>query len=358
MILKYNFTKIYVLLVIIFLTLSSSGLTFSNYIIYLSSILFFFNLLLNNNFKIKLSVRSYAFWSLFIIGIISSLINFQEIKFSNLSNLLFLLFGFLPFTFRYSTAVNVKYINLFILLLYMLSQQIFSAEINFYNIILGENFSNLENNFHPFLFGLFSIYFLNRKQYFFFFLNFVFSIISGKRIVIIAILLIIIILMNPKKIRNIILSPITVVMCSLTYVLFSFLLSSNFFDDLIFDFTGFSTSFLTMGRSSFYATLFNYFHFDALQILFGNGFGTASRLSLDLTDNLVHNDHLKLFLEVGLIGLIIFIYLLVKYSKNKYLAIYFITIMLTDNVIVYSYFIFLYNFLEIENQHEEGSIYS
>ena len=114
---------------------------------------------------------------------------------------------------------------------------------------------------------------------------------------IIAILLIIIILMNPKKIRNIILSPITVVMCSLTYVLFSFLLSSNFFDDLIFDFTGFSTSFLTMGRSSFYATLFNYFHFDALQILFGNGFGTASRLSLDLTDNLVHNDHLKLFLE-------------------------------------------------------------
>ena len=142
MILKYNFTKIYVLLVIIFLTLSSSGLTFSNYIIYLSSILFFFNLLLNNNFKIKLSVRSYAFWSLFIIGIISSLINFQEIKFSNLSNLLFLLFGFLPFTFRYSTAVNVKYINLFILLLYMLSQQIFSAEINFYNIILGENFSN------------------------------------------------------------------------------------------------------------------------------------------------------------------------------------------------------------------------
>ena len=32
--------------------------------------------------------------------------------------------------------------------------------------------------------------------------------------------------------------------------------------------------------------------------------------------------------------------------------------MLTDNVIVYSYFIFLYNFLEIENQHEEGSIYS
>ena len=233
MILKYNYTKIYSLLIIIFLTISSLGITFTNYLIYLSSILFFFNLLFNNNFKIRLSERSYAFWYLFIIGIISSLINFQEIKFSNLSNLLLLLFGFLPFTFKYSTSVNVKFINLFVLILYLFSQNIFSAEVNFNNILIGENFSNLENNFHPFLFGLFSIYFLSKKQYSFFFLNLILSIISGKRIVIIAVILIILIFISPKKIKKLILNPITIVLSSLTYVLFSYLLSSNFFDNLI-----------------------------------------------------------------------------------------------------------------------------
>ena len=93
---------------------------------------------------------------------------------------------------------------------------------------------------------------------------------------------------------------------------------------------------------------------DPFFILLGHGVGTAEVKGIALQERSPHNDYIRIFYDLGIIGLfiylalIIFMFKLMMRSKNRYAALiymFLITFSLTDNLIFFSYSTWVYMFL-------------
>jgi hypothetical protein len=100
--------------------------------------------------------------------------------------------------------------------------------------------------------------------------------------------------------------------------------------------------------------------------LFGHGTGSAEIKGLDLESRSPHNDYLRIFYDLGVIGLCIylalicFIFNLLMTSCNRYGALIYLIIVsfsLSDNLIFFSYSIWLFIFLASISIKNEGTIH-
>ncbi len=205
--------------------------------------------------------------------------------------------------------------------------------------------STWENNHHPFLFLLFFIYSLERKYWFLVFLNAAFIILSFKRVVFIGSLMSLVVLFTDlRKTKRILLIPFIL-------LLFSFSLSWPNISDFVEENTGLYMSHLTQGRSVFYNDVIsNYLDWNTL--IFGAGLTNVTSFSVLRNEYLLHNDLLKVFLELGLIG-----FLIIQIGFYRLLRVsYYIPLMLlfsTDNVLVYLHFLYFLTVFNLKSANVE-----
>lgn len=206
-----------------------------------------------------------------------------------------------------------------------------------------------------FVFGLFTIFFLVKKEKKFFYISLLFSLISFKRIVLIALVLIIILFPLIKVIwkkynvtynkKAKIIIPILLVIINFSLVHFYRNFAYGEFDQTITEITGKSANFLSMGRQYFFRTLFD--HYGGTPWL-GIGIGRLDEFlhTEIIVINNLHSDILKNYFEFGVISFafwLFFIYYISIFSIEVFLlTIYMNIVFITDNVFIYFTVLFFY----------------
>lgn len=198
-----------------------------------------------------------------------------------------------------------------------------------------------ETNMLPFLFGLFTLFFLVKKQYLWFLLNFVFVILLFKRIVFLGVAACVFAYILPNFFRKIVLNRWTLLVTNCLFVVFFYFLAKGVFDKIIFDYTGLSIGHLTQGRSTFFKLVLPELLNRKYEVFFlGIGQGNLLNILYNAFGEkvLFHNDLFKMFVENGVVVFLAFFYFLYmgKNIKQLVLLLFFNLIFLTDNVLIYS----------------------
>ena len=205
-----------------------------------------------------------------------------------------------------------------------------------------------------FIFGLFTLYFILRKDKFYSIISLVFTIISFKRIALLALLfsLLINFILNrskniKKKIKYL---KYTGIASNFLLVLFIYLFSTGFFDLIISKWIGESANQFSLGRKLVYESVISNLK---PNLFFGAGLAKTSLFlenSITTKINLLHSDLLKIFLEFGWV--VFTIWIIVQFNLNtKYkdlliLFIYLNIVFLTDNVLIYFNVAFIFYLMQ------------
>lgn len=213
--------------------------------------------------------------------------------------------------------------------------------LNFVEFFINSNIKS-ESSL-AFVFGFFSLYFLFKKDYKFLIFSILFMIISGKRIVLLGFCFscLIYVLGNNSNYKFNYRGKIAflALFFNLLFVYLVFLLTNNYFDDNITEYTGLSPNAFLMGRQFLYTEIFNSFSKDINGVGLGLGRLDTFVLGLDVGLTNPHSDILKNFLEFGIILFSIWIfifYYLASFSFNSFiLTVYLNVVFLSDNAFIY-----------------------
>jgi hypothetical protein len=218
--------------------------------------------------------------------------------------------------------------------------------------------------------GFFALFFLSEKKYVLFALSLALVILAGKRIAIagtfFATMCYLMVSMFPSLWKLIGRRWVMIAACGvmLAIPLFWNMLYSGVFDDIITRLTGMSTDGLFMGRLSIAADFYsvrpddtNYF------IGYGLGYVENALYYLCHFPTPFHNEHLRLYLELGPVIFVAWCYVMIKYSLLNKLSlsafILLLFMMQTDNIltyetVMYSYFVVtIYSFVVYNKDGEE-----
>lgn len=209
--------------------------------------------------------------------------------------------------------------------------------------------TRVESTF-AFIFGLFAIYYAYRKRWGMFLFAGIFMYLSDKRIVILGVLIALLVILvmnifrNNKKLAAAIWAGVT----ALVY-LYLYMIYSGFMEKFCW-----GANINTNGRVEIYSRMANEFDFSLGYL--GNGIGIVEHLlkcwNISEFANL-HNDLLKLYIELGFLGLLIY---MVSYwvvfqlidrwfdsSKMSFflgISVYSMLLFTTDNVSIYIMYLF------------------
>lgn len=328
---------------------SETNSFFVRYYKYTIAIIPIFLFFLSSN-KVNLNII-YSFLPIIFIFIWSFVFNIG-ITLTNFSSIIVLLSVLPAFFFKWNynfDSRKIKY-SFYIIGFVFFSFNIFTIlNQNFSNFMLSGQSSNSESFLFPFILGIISFYFFLNKQLSLFIIFFILTFLTGKRSVFLALVLISFVQLIFSN--NVVFKYRIVI--GLLFNLFSLLLiyffSNGFFNDLLNDLIGIkSIGSFSAGRSSINSFVFDYFrNLSISDKLFGIGFGEISKyignyFYMGNSWN-AHNEILRLLVEIGVLGLILFVYLLYKYTTPStiFLLMFLNIIMLFTNVFIYPVVIFL-----------------
>lgn len=260
----------------------------------------------------------------------------------------------LPFIFRKSIAINVKFINCLLFGAFFLANGLsFKVSLS-QEALMASNVSTAESGIFPFLFGLFAIFFFQKKKYLYVAANILFLVFSLKRIVLFGVIIVIIVLvfkLNKKKgfARLLILG-------NFTWLFVSYFICTDFFYDLCINTFGLPPAAITLGRSTRFEIVWDYyFHHSLVGFLFGIGPGMGRILIQNAYDGIplqLHNDILKVFFDFGIVVFSAFIFMLYRVKPVLIPLVLFMNFLfLTDNTLIYEPVLFLYFLLQQQLKH-------
>lgn len=282
----------------------------------------------------------------FAIIIISTILRpfqFNEIV---IFSLIFIFASIFPFIPKTSLRFNLKLINsiAFIGFIFTLSRVDIQLDFSIKALVRSET-STAESNILPFIYGLFFIYWLIKKNSFWSILNALFILITFKRIVFFGAIVSSAFLFLPQNIKNCITKPSILILFNLLFVLLSFYISTDSFDSFVYNHIGIPAGHFTAGRSTFIRLVLP----EILKNPFNLGIGIGQdNLKILLFSKLgyeqhFHNDIIKLFIEHGLIIFMLFLFLLYRVKKELLIFPIFLNICLfTDNILTYTPVIFCF----------------
>ncbi|OIN07236.1 O-antigen ligase family protein [Oceanisphaera psychrotolerans] len=253
-----------------------------------------------------------------------------------------------PFVVGLRPSMKVK--NLFILFssVFFITQManILSGGFEF---SLMDSKSTFEDHTFAFVIGLFAICFLVTEKKSLFIIALVLAILSLKRISLLAIIVCGLIYFLTRRSNKPVALVVTLALtANILYIFAAYFVATPEFSELSQQFFGVNASQLTMGRNVLYSSIFHDSNSGFISKVFGHGAGdsyilaAASIFNQDGKVNL-HSDILKIYYELGLVGLCFFISLLYTYkTKAVYLAVYINVIFLTDNVSTYPLVMFVF----------------
>ncbi len=304
-----------------------------------SSLLLFALVLLRN--KMRIIKTNFNLIAPFVI-----LIGYNILKIAlgtpvKFSELIFIASSFVLFLVIKRFDINIRGLSVICIFAFIISLGT-NISIDFsLTAFMRSETSTGESNMLPFLFGLFSLFFLVKRDYFWFLINVIFLVLSFKRIVFLGFSVCFIAYVLPNRLRNIALNKWIhyFVNCGLLVVFY--FLANGFFNELVREYTGLPIAHFTQGRSTHFELVFPELISRKFEVFFvGIGQGNLlTILSKGLGEVvLFHNDLFKLFVENGFIVFSVFYYFLYKNKNQKQmLIILFINILfLTDNVLIYA----------------------
>lgn len=206
----------------------------------------------------------------------------------------------------------------------------------------GHSDSSFEGNF-GFVFGIVALYCLFKGYKLYYLLSLFAVFLDMKRIVIGATLLCSMVYLLRAKIKVDVVNWISMLLVNISVLAVLVLYGNNNLDDLINLITGQSANEFGMGRQEIYSVVVGNILDNPLKYLFmGSGPGAGYEILDYFSATNLHSDVLKIFYEYGLVLFVLVMYLGYK-SKNiclKILFLYVNIIFITDNALIYHYFIF------------------
>jgi hypothetical protein len=200
-----------------------------------------------------------------------------------------------------------------------------------------------------FILGFGAIACLIERKWAYFFLALMATFFSAKRIAILGVLVVFAIFFLPKRLRALCLNRYVLIAFNFLYVFIVIAYVNGLFDDYIVMLTGLSADALGMGRQHLYADAVENISDSPFRFLFfgdgpGSAYQTASVVLLNAGKINLHNDILKIFYEYGGVALFFFLFFLHSQKRDelKLYAIYFNVVLLTDNCLIYHFFLFAY----------------
>jgi hypothetical protein len=281
----------------------------------------------------------------YVFLIVYSLINIHQFTYQSIADLVFLTIPVIVVLASSNYKINPSvfiYVSIFyIVFAFIEGDASFDLSTN---ILLNSDFSNIEANACFLFFFLFVYFFLNNKK--------TLSVICifgvllfFRRTVVLGFLALSMLLLLKKTIgiRNImrLTSPMVMVFANLALVGVFYFVSMGFFDEIILDLTGLSIGHFTQGRTTFLKGVMEYVSSDMSDMLVtGIGLGNTRPAVFESTglDLMLHNDIIKLFIENGIIGFSIFIYLLYRKTNfnERAILICFNLFLTFTNMLIYS----------------------
>ena len=250
---------------------------------------------------------------------------------------------------NYSVKISdMKFMNTLLIITFIVAMT--PVELRFFftiKDILTSGITTWENNTHPWLFLLFFAYFYQNGEKKYALLNLFFLFISFKRIVILGVITFLIynlVQYRGKVLKGLMLLPLFMM------PFLPLLLISSEFEDYIYSRTGLYLTHITQGRSAFYDIILQNFPLSILPV----GPGRVTEFSVLHLNYLVHNDHLKLILELGWPLYLFAIFSLKKTLPLPYFALLMV-LMATDNVMIYFYFLFFFFILARDSSERLSS---
>ncbi len=315
------------------------GIRYTKYLIIFLPLLFL-------SWEVKIYARKRSYLWPFIFIVLLGIVNLFRINQYGFYDLLFLLSSFIIFLFvDDEVELDVKAIFLCIIFFFTLYSTINFKSVSF-SII---NSSSPVESIFSFVFGLFFVYFFHTKEKAFATLAFFLTLIALKRIAIIGCLVIIIINKTPllKEIacKN---KFQILVIANVLLLAIVMLFSAGYIDDVIESVTGQDVTFVTMGRNIILENVVHSYLGDIGAFIFGSGPGSSYLLAAEnfnLSEKInLHSDLLKIAVELGFLAFVIFFMLFYR-AKNWLsinMALYLNVLLLTDNVISYTFVMFFY----------------
>lgn len=215
---------------------------------------------------------------------------------------------------------------------------LFSAE----DVSLIDSRSILESTL-AFPLGMFAIYFLYARNYLWFCLNLCVAVLAFKRVVLLGLLICVVMYFIPKKMRGLFLNAYVVTFAIFVLVIMQIQLAMGAYNEIIASTFGVSVDQLLMGRQQLWSGALEYLQFDYLKFSFWgaghNGLEGYLAYGLPSKELLLHSDFLLLFLEYGMLFLILFSFLLQNQASpcRKALALYLALLFSSDNVLIYQH---------------------
>lgn len=220
------------------------------------------------------------------------------------------------------------------------------AALSHFTLDVAASTSTFESGF-SYVFGLLAVWAAYTRRWREFALAFIFALLTLKRIVILGIVLCFVLQFFPRPILRGILRPLPMLLANILFIVVILSYSSGSLNLLIHDLTGQSADQFGMGRQGLYGhVVVDIFRDPWRFLLVGNGPGEVydalkGGMSWVGKGN-VHADTLKIFYEYGGVVLAVFVWAL--YSSRRLgvllIALYTNVLFLTDNTLIYPYYIF------------------
>jgi hypothetical protein len=193
-----------------------------------------------------------------------------------------------------------------------------------------------------FVFGMFALYFLMERKYRLLIIAIFFVLLTLKRIALLAFILCLLVWLAPIILQKKVLNRAFFLLINSIFVTLIILLGVGWADELIFEVTGKSVNYFTLGRFNIYMGVVDDIITYPLNLILGNGAGSSYPLTVlnttDLLDfNSLHSDSLKILYEHGVIFFIMFFWISAKLKnlKSKIVLLYICILFITDNVLIY-----------------------
>ncbi len=339
------------------------------------------NILNSEAYKFSKSITLFYLLIAFVTLISNSLIFSFGFTYRNFVNVIFLLGPAFCF-YIISQYVDIKGIRKIILFLFYGFAVLYLLSVVVKGVspaaIVRSIFSNvITNSDRPtesvksLLFGFFALYFLATKQYKHLIFCIVLTIMGGKRIAILGTFLAIIAFLSihifPRIINLLNTKWVKIIFFIFLFAVAHFwiLIFSGNYDEIFSEYTGVSTDAFLMGRQNIASSFYNYLP-DKSNYFIGYGIGYVENVLYYKVNYLTpfHNEHLRLYLELGAVFFVLWSFIMSKYLfKNKLSVAAFILLlclMQTDNILMYEnvmfsfYAVVFYSYYDEKlNKHDE-----
>lgn len=274
-----------------------------------------------------------------------------EVRFYGLQDMYLILIGLMPLLVAQQTVSPLPLERLCLILVagFLLAslRGYLLGDMDAVAVDVFKSTSPLESGF-SFLFGLLAVVAFMDRRYRIFALMLLLTLLSLKRIALLGILVCVMVWWFPPRWKQRLLSPFCLCLANLLFIygVLSFVLGT--YDRLIHEWTGLSANAFAMGRRTLY-------YYPALQIqqhlaefmFVGQGPGaiysaTQWGLAAAAKSN-AHSDILKILYEFGGLVLMLFIWLMYRFKslRIRLLWLYTNILYLTDNTLIYPFYIFM-----------------